>query len=901
MPRLFECDEWRLLQALGGLLAGRQAKVQFQRGIPEPADCSHGHPNYEFLEVELRRTFLPRDSSRNLSADEFELLHSTLRTLCALLENSVVVEGRPTADSEGLDPYARLRRLVAALAESTDIVDLLATPDKPRGIFDMSAQVKRNLDTISECNDTISRLLSSQATPLPQPPPKSKERKPWKDCEKRRRAAAVLQALFRRVRCGKSHELVMRGLENANELQCFLSSCLSVGVWRHVRCTELESGPAGKTVSIITSICEELEKPPGQGMSLSLLIEAYGVFGAWTPLVSASTESPSPEETLNGLIAKGAFEPALRFDTFKAQDPSFVRFSPLEMRKLAVELGYLLMDFFDAHLSAERIYFLRQPGNQHQRHQPCVAFSSNLHSIEDLQTFQIGHPTLLSFAKLLLELYSGAAVKVRTGVSPKYNQNNQLIWLDLSVYLERLEKDQGSHDSFLKAIRGCLQVHQKISETVLSKAADGERDMVIRKALYRKIVWNLEQSVAEATPRARHKRQRSQSPPGPVEERHRDIKPISTKRYRGETTLSLRQNNVEISRGRTLNKPDLWRRRTEGSDGALFDDTTPPDFPPNLCHYADSFMETQVALYDDAIYVDIIDDNMRIKVAVLDTGLDIGHPRIQASRERIRDTWTWLDAPEGKKQAEPNDPCGHGTHVTGLLLDTAPDCDVYVAQIADSRQSRPISASMIARAVIHAVDVWGVGIISMSFGFPDENEAGCGELRDAILTAFSKGVLMFAAASNSGVHKAAPAFPARLSSVFCIYSGDGVGNSAPTNPNPRKNRHNFMTLGEAVESAWPRSLCSGPAWKARKSGTSFATPIAAGIAAFLLLYAMQNLPPDEAQKLRQFDKMEDLLFHLSNESRNRYNVLTLGEFFQRPAEQRNSLLLGLLEGKPWKV
>lgn len=46
--------------------------------------------------------------------------------------------------------------------------------------------------------------------------------------------------------------------------------------------------------------------------------------------------------------------------------------------------------------------------------------------------------------------------------------------------------------------------------------------------------------------------------------------------------------------------------------------------------------------------------------------------------------------------------------------------------------------------------------------------------------------------------------------------------------------------------------------------------------------------------------MEDLLYHLSNE-RNGYNVLTPGEFFQRPPVERKSLLLNLLGGKPWKV
>jgi hypothetical protein len=203
------------------------------------------------------------------------------------------------------------------------------------------------------------------------------------------------------------------------------------------------------------------------------------------------------------------------------------------------------------------------------------------------------------------------------------------------------------------------------------------------------------------------------------------------------------------------------------------------------------------------------------------------------------------------------------------------------------------------QAVMHAVKIWKVDIISMSFGFPDESELGCAELRDAILAAHSAGILMFAAASNSGVHSATPAFPARMNNVFCVYAGDGMGNPAPTTPSPRNNRYNFMTLGEAVESAWPRDLCKPP-WKMRKSGTSFAVPIAAGIAAFMLLYVMHTLAPADAIKFKEFDKMQDLLFHLSNERRG-YNVLTLVEFFGRSSEERKVLLMNLLKGKPWKV
>jgi hypothetical protein len=197
------------------------------------------------------------------------------------------------------------------------------------------------------------------------------------------------------------------------------------------------------------------------------------------------------------------------------------------------------------------------------------------------------------------------------------------------------------------------------------------------------------------------------------------------------------------------------------------------------------------------------------------------------------------------------------------------------------------------------VRVWKVDIISMSFGFTNESEAGCRELRDAILEAHSAGVLMFAAASNSGAHSLIPAFPARLSNVFCIFAGDGMGNSGPTNPTPRRNRYNFMTLGEAVESAWPRSLSQYP-WMQRKSGTSFATPIAAGIAAFLILYAQQNLGLAHGRRFKQYEKMEDLLFHMSHE-RQGYNVLSVSDFFKRPSPERNILLMNLLDGKPWKA
>ena len=83
----------------------------------------------------------------------------------------------------------------------------------------------------------------------------------------------------------------------------------------------------------------------------------------------------------------------------------------------------------------------------------------------------------------------------------------------------------------------------------------------------------------------------------------------------------------------------------------------------------------------------------RIKVAVLDTGLDMTHPTIQANQDRIKEVRSWL--PSGGTKGG-GDLSGHGTHVTALLLDIAPDCDVYIAQIADLQ---PISPDEIAKVI----------------------------------------------------------------------------------------------------------------------------------------------------------------------------------------------------------
>lgn len=88
------------------------------------------------------------------------------------------------------------------------------------------------------------------------------------------------------------------------------------------------------------------------------------------------------------------------------------------------------------------------------------------------------------------------------------------------------------------------------------------------------------------------------------------------------------------------------------------------------------------------------DQGSRIKVAILDTGLDMRHLFIQARGERIKDIRSWVNDLDGRQDPSTRDVSGHGTHVTDLLLDVAPDCDVYIARIAEHT---PIGPDLIAK------------------------------------------------------------------------------------------------------------------------------------------------------------------------------------------------------------
>lgn len=285
-----------------------------------------------------------------------------------------------------------------------------------------------------------------------------------------------------------------------------------------------------------------------------------------------------------------------------------------------------------------------------------------------------------------------------------------------------------------------------------------------------------------------------------------------------------------------------------------------------------------------------------IKIAILDTGIDRGHDAFEAREEAIKARLNFYN----ESQRSIPDLNGHGTFTASLILDYAPDAELYIIKIADLN-IRP-SAAIVAKAIDQAVDKWGVDIISMSFGWPSSDFDGYDILESAIHRAYGKKVLLFAAASNSG-GLLGRAYPASSSQVICVHSTDTLGNASAFSPTAQPFTLNFATVGESVESAWPMLLCddkSAPqAYVKSRSGTSYATPIMAGMAAFLLQYTRLHISAEEALKFKSKENMEALLKRCAERGPN--YAIRDGYFYIELSLNRHNLFGGKLEDINYEI
>ncbi|KAH0420861.1 hypothetical protein CcaCcLH18_13765 [Colletotrichum camelliae] len=224
-----------------------------------------------------------------------------------------------------------------------------------------------------------------------------------------------------------------------------------------------------------------------------------------------------------------------------------------------------------------------------------------------------------------------------------------------------------------------------------------------------------------------------------------------------------------------------------------------------------------------------------VRIAVLDTGLliDETDTLLLAGRKRVllgfSRSYVKEEGPTGTVP-DYEDIDGHGTHVIRLLLGLTRHTEIVVIKISNGpvlEHSRT-TLQQVVDALVYAGSAAGADadIINLSFGL---DEAAKSMISPEIESLVDRGKLIFASASNSGGN-GRRAYPAKETGVFAIHATNPEGTS-PEGLNPpcisSEGVYNFATFGYQVPSRWNGR-------DTYITGTSFATPIAAAIAANVL-------------------------------------------------------------------
>ncbi len=213
-------------------------------------------------------------------------------------------------------------------------------------------------------------------------------------------------------------------------------------------------------------------------------------------------------------------------------------------------------------------------------------------------------------------------------------------------------------------------------------------------------------------------------------------------------------------------------------------------------------------------------------IAVLDTGVDAAQPVLAGHVDRgwdyVDDDANPADVTDGSDSngdGVADSAAGHGTFVSGLVRLVAPDARILSQRVLDSDGNG--SVFTVAQAIGDSVSS-GATVINLSFGTVGTFKSKL--LDDAIKRAQSAGVVVVVAAGNQGSDK--PHYPASRPDVLSV-AALGAQDTVLAS---------YSNCGGWVQVAAPGSDLVGPVpggGYATWSGTSMASPLAAGQAALL--------------------------------------------------------------------
>ncbi|KAH6972214.1 peptidase S8/S53 domain-containing protein [Ilyonectria sp. MPI-CAGE-AT-0026] len=462
-------------------------------------------------------------------------------------------------------------------------------------------------------------------------------------------------------------------------------------------------------------------------------------------------------------------------------------------------------------------------------------------------------PQILELGIILLELQIGEGLESSLGEQPTEDLDQR--WAMATTKFMMMEKHILS-DDYRRALAFCLKPGASLSAEAVKQPE------LVRQAIHDNVVVPLESAITRS--KIGHdifesldlRDTMSSSPPSTLDQLlpQEGTRPSPSEDIRHQTTTTPASQVVQ---------PDEKNTATEiEKDFELFG--SEQELQPNQeqSRVSDDWIKGFKQIVKDKLKGEKARQNeLRVKIAVLDTGIDLKHMDFRGEYKdgRIKSVRSWVDGADGMEDSEAGDSSGHGTFIASLLLDLGPPIDLYVARVSKSKNFKQGTSENIANALHYARTEWKVDIITMSFGYP----CGVARIKSEITQAVQSNILVFAAASNDGGNRSRM-FPARQLLVFAIHSTSGHGNMSNFNPDPKRDE-NFSILGEYIEAAWLTT--GGSASTRRLSGTSFATPIAACLAAFMLVYVPCILP--EYQNLhhclKSYEGMRNVLQLMANE------------------------------------
>lgn len=217
-----------------------------------------------------------------------------------------------------------------------------------------------------------------------------------------------------------------------------------------------------------------------------------------------------------------------------------------------------------------------------------------------------------------------------------------------------------------------------------------------------------------------------------------------------------------------------------------------------------------------------------ITVAVIDSGVDLDHPDLQANIVSSKNFVSGVSSAD--------DDYGHGTHVAGIIagvnnnggvIGVAPKASLMPVKVLNYQGSGTIYN--VAAGIEWAADN-GAKIINLSLG----SVSGSSTLKAAVDYAYNKGVLVIAAGGNCGdssyddngcSYQDQPVYPGAYGNVMAVASTDSSDNQSSFS-----NQGSYIDIAAPGSTIYSTYLSSSYTFM---SGTSMATPHVAGLAALL--------------------------------------------------------------------